>query len=930
MTPEYWKMIERVLDAVLESDPDQWSAIVDHFCGDEKQLRHEVETLLRHYRGAQSFLQSSAGEVMLSLTGDETSDRDDDITEIHTVDKYRIIHEIAHGGMGRVFLAERADGEYTQRVALKLLHSFLDSENMQNRLRIERQILASLNHPNIARLLDGGVVASEFGRGSRHPYLVMEYVEGISIKEYCNEKHLPVPERLKLFIKAAEAVQHAHRNLVIHCDIKPSNILVTEEGEVKLLDFGISRLLSSGSPSGEEFSTRTLRQWMTPEYAAPEQVKGERATTSTDVYQLGVLLYVLLTGRHPFELERENLHKLEQAILETDPIKPSSSVQSDTLRKTLQGDIDAMILKTLRKEPDERYASVEAMIDDIRRYIAGLPVTARRGSLAYRSKKFIKRQKWTVAAMTTIVLLVTGYVITLTVSSDRVNRALDQTSIALVETEQALNRAESLREFLIDLFHAAEPNRPRDQLPTTEELLALGARRALDPQSAPPEERFDMLVTIGRVYAQQDRYQQASTLLDAAVELARDHQTQRPEDLAIALDQRAWVYMRMGRLNEAEVHFLEAESVLNVTEDSWDIFARVRANRGWVEYLKGNRTMAQNMLEPLYAQMRERDNVNLSVRYMIINSLASVYHQIGDIRSAADLRIEGSELAKRIYGPQSLSYAIDLANSSNVQRALGRFDIAEEQIRHAITLYDRIFGETPTGVRAVAQRNLARTLLVTGRFDESLAAMEKSAVEFAHIRGRDIGDDEAYFYYKGWLLTQMHRWEEAEEKLFRAHSLYASMSEPPIRWLTNVEALLLLVLSRQYKTVRAESILKELDERLNGRIPTDQRERALVHEARAICHFASGRLDIALQEVKKALEADTSPGRVVRRSDRKILYAQILAAMGERRQVERELDKAKEVFLDVGLADHPLFPDIEALRRELFTDRPNATENRSK
>src|SRR5690606_11886872 len=335
-----------------------------------------------------------------------------------------------------VYLAERADGTFEQQVALKLMRAVPGRHDLEARFRAERQILASLNHPHIARVFDGGM--AEDGR----PYLVMEYIEGAPIDAYCDQRRLSVRERLRLFQKVAEVVHFAHRNLVVHRDLKPSNILVTNDGSVKLLDFGIAKLLD---PEGDrEAVTRTGNRWMTPEYAAPEQVRGEAITTATDLYQLSVVLYELLTGRSPFQAAGRSAFEIEKAVCEEEPTRPSTAVTethetaTDTapltpeavsrarktevqaLRKTLSGDLDAIVLKGLRKEPTARYASAEAMVEDVKRYLAGLPVEAQRGSTGYRLRKFVQRNRGAVLAVAAFALLLLGYAVTATVQAGRI------------------------------------------------------------------------------------------------------------------------------------------------------------------------------------------------------------------------------------------------------------------------------------------------------------------------------------------------------------------------------------------------------------------------------------------------------------------------------------------------------------------------------
>ena len=324
------------------------------------------------------------------------------------VGAYRLVREIGRGGMSRVFLAERADGEFEQQVALKLLRPGFDSDIDVMRFRAERQILASLNHPNIARLLDGGMTDDAL------PYLVLEYIDGAPVDRFCQSRGLSTRQRLQLFLTIAEAVEYAHGNSVVHRDLKPSNVLVTSDGAVKLLDFGVAKLLEQHAP-GARPTTRTTHRWLTPDYAAPEQIRGKGITPRTDVYQLGAALYELLTGRTPFGHCGETIHELERAILERDP---------DSLGETLGGDLDAIALKALRKNPDERYASASEFADDVRRHLTGHPVHARRRTLGYRSRRFVYRNRFRLAAAAVIVMVLATFVTTVSVEQARSRRAL--------------------------------------------------------------------------------------------------------------------------------------------------------------------------------------------------------------------------------------------------------------------------------------------------------------------------------------------------------------------------------------------------------------------------------------------------------------------------------------------------------------------------
>ena len=418
--PEQWQHVKEVLDDALRLDADQRGSYLDKVFAVDPDLRPEVESLLHSHLLAQSsFLRDPAIAALPDLAPPMPATRIG-----RRVGAYDILEEIGRGGMGEVYRAIRVDGEFEQQVAVKLVRGGFDSEFILERFRHERQILAGLDHPNIARLLDGGTTSD------RVPYLVMELVDGTPIDQYCDAHALSITKRLELFRLVCAAVQYAHQHLVIHRDLKPGNILVTREGTPKLLDFGIAKIVSPAS--GPEI---TLLNPLTPEYASPEQVRGELVSTSTDVYSLGVILYHLATGLSPYCLNTTNPADWARAISEGEPIRPSTrigkrdahsprvtpeSVSSTRegsplkLRRRLAGDLDNVVLKALRKEPERRYASVEQFAEDIRRHLVGLPVTARQDSWTYRSGKFIRRHTAMVAATVMIVItLAIGMALTL-------------------------------------------------------------------------------------------------------------------------------------------------------------------------------------------------------------------------------------------------------------------------------------------------------------------------------------------------------------------------------------------------------------------------------------------------------------------------------------------------------------------------------------
>jgi serine/threonine protein kinase len=456
LTPERWAQIRQIFDGALERPQQDRAAYLRVLCARDDELRREVESLLSNYDGSEDFLSTPAAELSRALaTLGETSE----FPLVPRVGPYQLERRIGRGGMGTVWLATRFDHEYEKKVAVKMVKRGMDTAEILRRFRVERQLLAGLDHTNIARLIDGGSTPEGL------PYLVMEYVEGTPIDQYCENRKSTITERLKLFRDVCAAVQYAHQNLVVHRDIKAGNILVTPEGVPKLLDFGIAKLIHSDFSTLDAADTRPELRPMTVDYASPEQVRGDAITTATDVYSLGVLLYKLLTGKFPYGPDVKSRAALQQAICEKEPLRPSSVVLTDTksaipqatqkievanesrdkarrrLKHKLAGDLDMIILMALRKEPPRRYISVEQFSEDVRRYLEGRPVIARSDTFGYRTAKFLRRNTAGVVAVTAaLILLLTSTVFSVNVAR-RDQRLLNDIERRETALEPALVRA---------------------------------------------------------------------------------------------------------------------------------------------------------------------------------------------------------------------------------------------------------------------------------------------------------------------------------------------------------------------------------------------------------------------------------------------------------------------------------------------------------
>ena len=929
-----------------------------------------------------------------------------------TVGPYRIIRVLGQGGMGNVYLAERSDGQYRQQVALKLMQTGFTTENQIRRFLLERQILASLNHPHIAMLLDGGVTTEG------QPWFAMEYVEGTPIDIYCQERKLSIRDRLILFFSVCDAVQFAHQNLVIHRDLKSSNILITREGTVKLLDFGIAKALEQNRDTAANATpdTRTGLMPMTPACASPEQVQGGPMTTASDVYQLGVLLYELLTGTLPFDVSGKSPAEIERIICEKEPARPSTilsflvddkrspnqapksksdaagttsrsastkqaagpaphqpprhlsehpskqasepaseepsvqpsqqpsqqpSAQRDVgrqLRKRLRGDLDKIILKAMHKEPARRYESAGKLASDIRRYLSGKPVAAHPDSRIYRMRKFIRRHYIGVAASAAIfLLLIAGTSVALWQAKRASEAALDaqheaeRARMALAKSEESLARAESLHNFLTDLFWAADPNRPPDELPGTRELLELGARQALDNRAAPPAVRMGMLQTIAEIYLRQSWTDYARPLLEEAVNLGESHRTEIPLDLAKTLHLKADLERQDGNLSDAESLLLQAEALLidktipeseshtHLPDTHWELFARIRSDRSYLSRLRHDYRQAVSLIEPLHEEMRTRDSVDAQLKTHILNFLSGMYADIGKLEDANRLRDQNLELTAGLEGRQSLNYGINLTNSVGLMFHIGDFDEACRRADEAIAIYNHIFDE-PTGVLSITYGVLAVSQLYAGEFEQSLETLDKSVRLWAESWDLDPDEWQVPDIYRGMFLAKMNRWDEAATLLETNRELFAQTHHGMI--FTSPESLLASAMCELGRSADGMALLDGMDPAATDN-PVFVAE---YHEARARCLLQNGYPEKALPVIRESLMAMNYPGRFMELAERKVLKAEIFAALDMPVQSGRELERAARLLHEAGVADHPLMAHIqytvENLGLELLSHQP--------
>jgi eukaryotic-like serine/threonine-protein kinase len=688
-------------------------------------------------------LRGPLGEAFLSELADEAA-----LLEGDLVGRYRVLREIGRGGMSVVYLAERADDAFHQRVALKVLDRAPRDRDARSRFEQERQILASLEHPSIARLLDGGVD----GRGV--PYIVMELVEGERIDQYCEQRRLSVDERLALFQVVARAVAYAHRRLVVHRDLKPANIFVTAAGEVKLLDFGIAKLLDPEAAGVFAAPpTRTVLRVLTPEYAAPEQVRGEPVTTASDVYQLGLVLFELLTGRRAHGLGGDSLVELERVVCDGEPPRPSRQAASRVSRRRLEGDLDSIVLTALRKEPDRRYPSPADLAADLERHLKGLPVAARQEGLLYRAGKFVRRHRFALAAAAAVAVSLVG----------GLGAALWQAREASLEAKKSAE----VKDFLVQILADADPDESRGRTVTVREVLDRGVQRIATLRDE-PEVQAELLSVAGISYRNLGLYAAAQTLLEKSLRLQRRLHGERSLGTADVESSLALLAYKQGDTKRSESLLRAALGTYRALLPADDI--RVADSLAGLsdclmDYDRDDEAAA--LLRDALAIRRKRSGAAHPKVGEILNALGMLRHRARDLDGAERLYRESLAIQRRAFGPVHPAVATPLHNLGALLKTRGRLAEAEAVFREVIALEARLYGGDHPGT-ADSWGYLGHVLRARGDLAGAEAAYRRS---LAINRAKRAADHFATFgalHNLGRLFVQEGRAAEAEPLLREA------------------------------------------------------------------------------------------------------------------------------------------------------------------
>ena len=738
-TWDRWEEVDDLLERVLDRPPDEQAEFLAEACGDDTELLSIVRELVElSHRSEDGQTGLDAGLLRAAFApGPETRAEAPEALLGTSVGPYRLGRVLGVGGMGAVYLGERVDGAFERRVAIKVLRRELDARGVMERFRLERQILASLSHGAIAQLIDGGI--TEDGR----PAFIMEYVDGAPIDRYADEKRLGVEERVRLILRVAEAVEYAHRHLVVHRDIKPSNILVTQDGAVKLLDFGTAKILEEPGADDATLATRPEARFVTPEYAAPEQLLGEGVSTQTDVYALAGLLYELLTGIRPYS-RRGSETVLERMIRGDEPTAPSAAVlpsgpqtrarapdgESDSagvptlpgitrqaLRRRLSGDLDAILLRALQTRPEARYESVAALRDDLERHLSARPVAARGNAVSYRARRFVRRHRTLVVTASGALLLLAGSAAGLALQRRAVLAERNRARAAAETATRQAEAASQVTAFLVDLFEGSDPLHSRGDTITVRAILERGRQRIEAELADEPAIRADLLETLGQVYANLGSFEDAVPLLEHAVALRQDSIAGRP-GLAASLALLGDAH-REARAFDTSIHVyrMAIDEARARGDDKALANARIGLGTAFllVEEVDSSEVELRLGLETVNGLGGAGDASYLSAR----GSLAGVLRRRGDLAGAADLYGQVIEAQRRAPRLDALAFARTLNNLAIVRRMQGNLVDSRVLYQEAYDTLVRVVGPGHPESLLVSG-NMAYVAHALGRTDESV------------------------------------------------------------------------------------------------------------------------------------------------------------------------------------------------------------------
>jgi len=842
-----WMKVEELFNKALELNVSEREAFLISKCGSDKHLYDEVISLLSEDETIHPLLDKKASELInveekLNFVGQK-------------IGNYKLLEEIATGGMGTVFLAERCDGIFEQKVALKIIKPGLSTIPIIRRFQHERQILANLQHPNIARLFDGGVTED------KRPFFTMEYVDGIPIDEYCDKQKLSIKERLKLFMKVCATVQYAHNNLVVHRDLKPSNILITNDGNIKLLDFGIAKVLKAESADKELITiTQAELNLLTPEYSSPEQIKNSNISVSTDVYSLGLVLYKLLTGNSAHEFKTRTYIEYENVVCNRNIIRPSLSMDKTTgdnkksfsergtnrkttshkLSKHLRGDLDNVCLMALRKEPERRYASAEMFAYDIERYLSNLPILAQKESVLYTGRKFVARHKKAVIAATILFFVVNSLILYYTT----------QLKFERDKAQREAEKSELVATFLQELFLISDPTETLGETITARELLERSVSKLKVDLSEELEVKSQLLNTIGKVYNNLGLFNSAEevllminnnegineidkpTYIKTLINLGKTYGNNGKYDLEEVILKKAKIegekhlglndpllgncYNNLGsyfystaKFDSSYHYYTKAEKnyIKNYGNES-EKLAEIIYNLGVLEFDGGNLDKSDSLYRKsltIYKKLNGELNAETATAQ---NELASVLRHKGDFIESEILYKKALATRIQIFGDQHPDVAHTLNHLSRLYYNQEQFEKAEPIVRKSLAIREKLYNKTHPEVSA-SKSSLGGVLIGLKKYQEAESLYREAYSASMEKFGESHPYTPAILGNIGIALMEQKKYDEAEKVMLESVRMLNNLSSYRPTFLSGRIVALADLYNRTNRFSEAESILRE-------------------------------------------------------------------------------------------------------------------------
>lgn len=792
-----WNDIEPILDQILDLPKEERRSFVEQTYSDQPELKSKIYEYLHSITESEGWLEDPDyyKDELLTDLAEEVEEIPAEKSLIGaTLGSYTIKKLIAEGGMGSVYLADRSQEDFKHQVAIKIIKNGKATPENINRFKREQRILARLNHPGIAQLYDGGITGEGF------PYIIMEYIDGIPITEYCKKNQCDIEQKITLFEQVLEAVRNAHENLTIHRDLKPDNILINRSGKVKILDFGISKLLEDDE---DLIITKTGSRLLTPRYAAPEQIKQEQITTATDIYSLGMVFYKLLTDADPFDLDNLTQYQVEQTIIHEEPEKPSENVSTPSLKRKLRGDLDAITLKSIRKEPGQRYRVANEFLEDLKNYKHKLPVSAHEDSFRYHSRKFLRRNKRGIGIAAGILLLI------VTLSVFYTYRITEEKNIAESETRKAL----LVKDLLLDIFKANDPILADSASMTLPQLLENGTEK-ITTDELDPEIRVEMLLTLSQIYQNITQYDQAMELAGKSLELSTASFGSQSVEVGKSAMQIGSIEHSLGNYKKGKSLFKDAQNIFEqLLPDDDPVFVDLYSNLGSSEEQLNNYDSTAYYFERSLDIIESQPEADSTDYINILRTIARTHYRIGENAKGDSLLFEALEISERVYGENDImtgsvlndlalffmtqakyddsraffnralkikdltygekghpNHATTIANFAVLEKTFSNFKLADSLFKVAIEMDTRYFGEDHPNV-ANAKSHLADIHRDMGNLEQSRQYREEALETFL-----DVYDPEHFrvaVVYKdyGQILSELGKLNKAEEYLDKAQDI---------------------------------------------------------------------------------------------------------------------------------------------------------------